>query len=130
MQGNAIAPALKASALGERFRIGSALGSAKASSGKERSSGIARETEPPPKRSDAASTTAASQNTGSFKIPPLAGSVRKRRASGGPISPRFRNQAASRRTSHTRKYLDTRLKKGSSSSWLSSSPGGSDGAAV
>ena len=73
MQGNAIAPALKTSALGERFRIGSARGSAKASSGRERSSGIASETEPPapPKRSDAASTTAASQNTGSFKFPPL-----------------------------------------------------------
>jgi hypothetical protein len=75
MQGNMISPMTRADALGNRFRKGMALGSARAISGRERSSGIASETKPwrvaPPKINDVTKTVVLSQNTGSLRSPPL-----------------------------------------------------------
>ena len=66
-----ISPTTRANALGERFRNGVALGSAKATSGRDRSSGIASDTKPwrvaPPKMNAVPKTAAVSQNTRSLR---------------------------------------------------------------
>ena len=78
-----ISPTRRADALGKRFRKGIALGSAKATSGRDTSSGIASETKPwrvaPPKMNDVPKTAALSQNTRSLRNRPLS-SLRPRPA--------------------------------------------------
>ena len=68
-------PTTRASAEGKLFKKGIARGSAKASSGKDMSSGMASEISPwlvaPPNTSDAASTAPENQNTRSLKLAPV-----------------------------------------------------------